>query len=194
MKIGRWFAGLVLATAMTSCGAVKLVPPEEMPEGSRARNLDFEQGTYAGGLPTGWFNPRGAGGGTPEEYRFEVVRDDKLSGKASLRIRFTAEHPTAYGGVMQCLRNPVPGRHRLVGYLKAQEVEGEGGSFWIRADSEERMSIAFQNMDGRRIRGSTDWERHSVEIQAPTSAAQLCFGVFLGGLGTLWADGLSLDG
>lgn len=184
---------LVTTAVLCGCSAVRLVPPDEMQGGTRAQNLDFEEATHAGGIPVGWFIPRGGGSGSPEEYQIVVVRTTRVSGRASLQIRAIAQTTTGHGGVMQCFRNPAPGQQSLIGHLKALKADHEGGSLWIRADSESGENIAFQNMDQRRIKGTTDWERHSVRIEVPPSAVQLCFGVFHRGPGTLWADQLSLD-
>lgn len=174
---------------------MKLVPPEEMTQGTRPKNLGFEGSTYARGVPEGWQVVFGKSGDSPDNYRFEVDRHEARSGQSSLRIRFSGQLPTKGGSVSQCLRNPPNGRLRLAGYLKTLNATGQGGSLWIRADREgSRRSLAFQNMDGRRVQGTRDWEQHSVEIDVPGSAAQLCFGIFHEGPGSLWADDLSFDG
>ncbi|MEO7804838.1 MAG: hypothetical protein ABIS18_11130 [Actinomycetota bacterium] len=185
-------AALVLL--LPACGAVKLVPPNELPGGAKPQNLGFEQGTYAGSLPNGWVIARGSGGGSPDDYRYEVDSEVKYSSKSSLRISLAAPIVNKHGGLAQCLNTPQPGqRIRLSGHLRSEGIEGWGGSLWIQASSADGKSVGFQNMNGRTVTGSSDWSKHSVEITPGESAARLCFGVFLNGKGRLWADELVLD-
>ena len=180
------FGGTVaLAVGLTACGAVRLVSPAEAL--LKPKNLRFEEGTYAGKLPNGW--AIGRGHGTPEDYSFRLDEDVKHGGRASLMITYKARRLRRHGGMNQCINGEdVAGRVRFTGYIKSSNVTGDGASLWIQALDNDGTSVAFQNMDGRRVRGTADWAEHAVEIDVERAARLICFGSFLGGPGTAWFD------
>jgi hypothetical protein len=183
---------LGLLLLVTACGAVRLVPPEEMR--AQPRNLDFEGGTYAGAVPNGWYVGRGPRAGTPDQYSYRLDHGVRHTGRSSLLISVAAERPRGHGGLGQCLYQPEGERRRvrLSGYVKTSGVGGDGASLYIVATDDRRKGFAFQNMAGRRARGTSTWTRHAVEIHVGEDAVQLCFGFFLEGPGSAWVDDLSL--
>ena len=188
-RLGFWVVAAALM--LTACGAVRPVSPDE----ARAtpKNLDFEAGTYAGRLPNGWGVGRGSGAGSPDDYTYRLDQSVKHGGRASLMIKFTAPRFRSHGGVFQCLYGRgFTGRARLTGYIKTSGASGDGAFFWMQASDTDGRSVAFRNMDGRRVRRTTDWAEHAIEIEITEPADELCFGFTMDGPGTTWADDLSL--
>jgi hypothetical protein len=72
---------------------------------------------------------------------------------------------------------------RLQAELRADRIERRAG-LWLRADAGE-ISVAFDNMHDRPVRGTTDWTAHSVEIDLPPATAWLNFGILLAGPGAV---------
>jgi hypothetical protein len=55
----------------------------------------------------------------------------------------------------------------------------------MRVDKEAKQ-LAFDNMQGRPIKGTTDWKKYDVVLDVPQEATGIFFGVLLSGSGTVW--------
>jgi hypothetical protein len=64
---------------------------------------------------------------------------------------------------------------------------------WLRVDSKDRGTIAFDNMRQRPITGTNNWYRYEIVLDVPDDGAMINFGALLSGDGTIWIDDLSLD-
>lgn len=53
--------------------------------------------------------------------------------------------------------------------------------------------IAFDNMQGRPIKGTIDWKRYDVVLDVPQEATGIFFGVLLSGPGTVWLNGANFE-
>ena len=84
-------------------------------------------------------------------------------------------------------------RIRYSGYIKTQDVARGNARLWWRADGPERMSVAFDNMRDRPVKGTTDWTRYVIELDLPANITNVNFGVGLDGSGTAWFDGLKVE-
>jgi hypothetical protein len=78
----------------------------------------------------------------------------------------------------------------LRGYLKTDAVSSFAG-LWPREDGAE-PALAFDNMQARRLQGTTDWKEYSIVLPLVPDATRLVFGVLVGGTGTVWAGDLQL--
>ena len=67
----------------------------------------------------------------------------------------------------------------------------EFSSIWLRVDGPTSV-IAFDNMDRREVKGTTDWTRHEVILDVPQGSMRIAFGALLSGAGQIWADDLTL--
>ena len=75
-------------------------------------------------------------------------------------------------------------RVRLTGYLKTQDVNTAG--LWMRVDKVEGGVSAFDNMQNRPIKGSSDWAEHSIVLDVGKDAAKIALGFLMTGGGTTW--------
>ena len=137
--------------------------------------------------PTGW-------GGMTEGYEFEKDSNVKHGGSASGTIRSTADAPTQPAICVQRIladnyRNK---RVRLSGYLKTEGGESRN-SLWMRVDSHNRSGLAFDNMAGRKIRGTSDWVRCEIVLDVPQDATSITLGALLAGKGQMWVDDVKLE-
>ena len=62
---------------------------------------------------------------------------------------------------------------------------------WMREDGEQ-AALAFDNMAGRPVKGTTEWTEYSIQLPIHADARRVFFGVLLVGSGTAWADDLQL--
>lgn len=177
----RFVFGVWLACVVTALGAhAAEVSPEQA---KLTVALNFETGTTAGAAPTGW-------GGGPAGTIFQ---DDQVvhSGKGALRIERTAESPQQFSTATKMLPMDFAGeRVEVRGYLRTENVSGFVG-LWMRQDGE-KPNLAFENMQRRQIRGTTDWTEYVITLPVHPHARKLFFGFLLSGTGKAWADDLQL--
>ncbi len=144
--------------------------------------LDFES-DHTGGVPKGW---NGVPPGT-----FAV--DDQVvhGGRWSLRIERTADGPGEFTAVSRMLPIDFAGaRLELSGFLRTENVAGFAG-LWMREDGDGGI-VAFDNMESRRLNGTTGWTEYTITLPLAPGAKRLIFGVLAAGGGRVWADDLRL--
>jgi hypothetical protein len=142
--------------------------------------------------PAGWK----ATGLTPQYYEMFADSTVRYGGKAgaSLKAKESAAkkswstlgqgiEPDEYRGK----------RVRLSGYLKS--ADAGWAAFWLRIDAPtfDAVPLAFDNMDDRQVKGTTDWKKYELVLDVPSEASLIAFGVMLGGKGQIWVDDLQLD-
>ena len=65
---------------------------------------------------------------------------------------------------------------------------------WFRVDAKNsRNSLAFDNMQGRPIKGTTDWKQCQIVLDVPADAGKLAYGVLLDGEGKVWFGNVSFE-
>jgi hypothetical protein len=128
---------------------------------------------------------------------YEVGTDSlvKHSGKASAFARSKSATTTARAvALRQSVKaDPFRGqRVRLSGWLKAEKVE-EWAGLWLRIDGEQGVRLSLDNMQHRRVKGTTDWQQYELVLDVPEHAIAVSFGLVLAGKGQAWMDDLRLD-
>ena len=136
-------------------------------------------------MPKGWF-----GGG--EGYELTSDTEVKHGGKASGSLQAT-DKAKNFGTFTSAIRadNYRGKRVRLVAYVKPEGVKGWAG-LWLRADGKEKTAIAFDNMNARPIKGTSDWTAYGLVLDVPRDAEEIYFGCLLSGQGRLWIDDMQL--
>jgi hypothetical protein len=138
-------------------------------------------------------HPRGWGGGGKD---YELVRDTEVKhgGASSGAIRSAAEAKDGFGTFTQGVQAEKyrAKRVRLSGWIKADGVAGWSG-LWMRVDGKEKVGLAFDNMNDRAVKDTSDWTQFQVVLDVPDVAEQLYFGCLLAGKGKIWVDDLALD-
>lgn len=128
-----------------------------------------------------WF----LGGSHPHEFEHEISEDERFEGKPVVIVRCVAEKPSGFGTLMQqCQPDEFIGsRTRFSGAVRSRNVEGWAG-LWFRVDGgRPHNSLAFDNMQNRPIKGSTQWSRYDVVLDVSDEATLLAYGVLLAGGG-----------
>jgi C-terminal processing protease CtpA/Prc len=145
--------------------------------------LSFET-EHPGGTPAGW-------GGGPSGTLFV---DDKVvhGGRWSARLERNATSPDAFSAINKVIPLDFAGQKvELRGFLRTQDVSDFVG-LWLREDGEGGASVAFDNMQGKAIKGTNDWAEYSIVLPVRPEARQLVFGALIAGTGILWVDDLQL--
>ena len=78
----------------------------------------------------------------------------------------------------------------LRGFLRTEDVTDFAG-LWMRED-DASGSVAFDNMQGRQLKGTTDWTEYSISLPLKPDGKRLSIGVLNSGAGKVWADDLRL--
>lgn len=137
--------------------------------------------------------PRGWGGGGKD---YELVRDTEVKhgGSSSGAIRSATDAKDGFGTFTQGVQaEKFRGkRARLSGWIKAVDVAGWSG-LWMRVDGKEKTGLAFDNMNDRAIKDTSDWTQFQVVLDVPDAAEQIYFGCLLAGKGKVWVDDLTLE-
>jgi hypothetical protein len=84
------------------------------------------------------------------------------------------------------------GRLQLSAFLKASGIEGWAG-LWMRVDGPRGATLAFDNMEDRPLRGTTDWQKFEVVLDVPEISVKIAFGVLLSGAGRVWLDDIEFE-
>jgi len=147
-------------------------------------DLDFESSSSVG------FFTGGAG------YQIKLDKRFAQSGKQSLLIRYASPPPIRNGGGVASASFPassaVGKRVRLSGYIKSRDVSQGFAGFWLRIDGPSGV-LAFDNMEDRGVTGTTDWERHEIELPVAPGATQIVLGALLPANGTAWFDSMKVE-
>jgi hypothetical protein len=65
---------------------------------------------------------------------------------------------------------------------------------WMRVDGQRsRPSLAFDNMQDRPVRGSTDWKRYEVVLDVADEATGVALGILLDGTGAVWMSDVKVE-
>lgn len=102
-------------------------------------------------------------GSHPSQYEHALADEETFEGKAVAELRSVVPRTDGFGTLMQTFsaEHFSAQRVRFSGALKCERVENRVG-LWMRVDGPERQMLAFDNMAGRPVRGTTDWEHYEV--------------------------------
>lgn len=83
---------------------------------------------------------------------------------------------------------------KLSALIKTQLPDGASVQLWIRVagDWKERPEH-LDNMFDRRIKGSSEWTKYSVEVDMPPATEYIFYGVLLNGTGIVWLNEVLLE-
>jgi hypothetical protein len=143
----------------------------------------------------GWF----LAGSEPESYEIGVENDADRNGKVGF-IKSTNKKIKGFGTIMQSFipEEFMDKRVKLTAYIKTEDVNDWAG-LWMRIDGQvekdgkSREMLAFDNMNDRKIKGNTSWEKYEIILDVNKEATNLAYGVLLSGTGSVWLDDLSFE-
>lgn len=133
-------------------------------------------------------------GSIPQAYEMGVdeavkYRDAKVTGREvpARYLKSVEPNPQGFATMMQLasakdLRGK---RVRLSGDVKSEDVS-EWAGIWMRIDGPNKEILAFDNMAGRPVKGSTDWTHYEIVLDVAENAETLACGILLTGPGTVW--------
>jgi hypothetical protein len=158
--------GAAVAVALAAC---VLVVDASVPRGwllAGSKSAEYEVGVDAGQAYQA------------HKSAFLKSKQPSVEGFGTLMQQFTAE---------QYLGKKV----RLSGVVKSDEVKGWAG-LWMRVDRGKEV-VAFDNMEDRAIKGTTDWQRYEVVLDVPKDATGISLGILLTNAGEVWLNSTKFE-
>jgi len=132
--------------------------------------------------PNGWL----VAGDKPTAYESGIATTVTYNGHPSGYLKAKMPSIEGFGTLMQDFRadHYLGKRVRFSAFVKTEGAQDWAG-LWMRVDKETKP-LAFDNMQGRPIKGTTDWVKYDVVLDVPQEATGIFFGVLLSGSGTVW--------
>ncbi|MBX2904861.1 MAG: hypothetical protein KF744_02405 [Taibaiella sp.] len=129
-------------------------------------NLDVEELSITKRLPVDWGLDNVVGEGMPEDSTLQALSADsvvKQHGRYSLCMDWKARY-----GEWTCCSYAITKRFKgkaikLTGYLKTDGATA-GAGLWMRIDGTDGQFLQFDNMQDRKVMGTTDWKQYTVEL------------------------------
>jgi C-terminal processing protease CtpA/Prc len=156
----------------------------------------MEQVDHQSHRPAGW--QPSIGGGMPAAFTtgYQLSADSvtRHGGRYALRLQTTGRAPGTdeFGVASQRLPVTFGGKTlKLTGFLKTDQVQKGYAGLWLRVDGPDGP-LAFDNMEKRPVKGTTDWQEYSISLPLSDEAETIYLGGLLPATGTLWLDDLRL--
>lgn len=144
-------------------------------------NFDFE--LTEKGKPKNW-NIFGS-----SNYTFTLDSTNVKSGKYSASIDFKEGKSSWRSWGFTIPDNYEGKKITLSGYIKTENITDGYAGIWMRIDP----SIAFDNMENRGIKGTTDWTKYEITLDMnPEKTKKIALGGLLEGKGKMWIDDLNV--
>lgn len=133
----------------------------------------------------GWTVTGQNGGG----YEVIVDKSEVHMGKASALLESGDKGNAGFVTLMQLFSSEVylGKRLKLSAFVKAHNITGWAG-LWMRVDGSGGELMKFDNMQGRAIKGTSDWNQYNVILDIPQESHAIAFGILLSGAGKAWVD------
>ena len=140
-------------------------------------------------VPHGWF----LAGSKPSEFEAGVDPGQAYQGHRSAYLKSKQLSVDGFGTLMQqfTAEQYLGKRVRLCGLVKSHEV-AEWAGLWVRVDKG-RKTVAFDNMQDRGIKATTDWRRYEIVLDVQKDATGIALGILLTGAGEVWLNGARFE-
>ncbi len=164
---------------------------------SVCKSMVFAAGIAAAGfsanaaVPDGWLLV----GSNAANYETDVDRGTIYNSRPSAYLKAKTDQE-GDGSLMQLFpADPYVGKRvRFSGYVKSDIVTGWAG-LWLLVDGKRETGIlAFDNMQERPIKGTTEWRHYEVVLDVPAGAIRVALGILLdGGPGKVWLNSANVE-
>ncbi|WP_345241991.1 S41 family peptidase [Nibrella saemangeumensis] len=156
--------------------------------GQPSFNLNFDRADASSRLPADWFLM-----GAEAGYTVSLDSSVRYQGRYALRIQSGANYQRQ---AFKAVGLTIPARYagkqiELTGYVKTSQVANGWAGLWLRIDGPD-FPLAFDNMENRGVKGTTDWTRYSIKLNLANAAQRIVLGGLLSGSGTAWFDDLTI--
>lgn len=151
-------------------------------------NISFAQHD----APKGWV----LDGNKWDSYITGTDTSSLQGGSACAFLKSNKSKINGFGTLMQSFKAEKyhGSRLRLTAYIKTKDVNDWAG-LWMRIDDYNvyNISLSFDNMYNRPIKGNTKWTKYEVILDVPKNASKIVYGVLLSGTGQIWIDQINFE-
>ena len=117
-------------------------------------------------------------------------------GGVAATIKSKTQNPENFGTIVQSFsaESYLGKRVRMSAFVKADKITSWAG-LWMRVDGEgkDKISLSFDNMYTRPIKGTLDWKKYEIVLDIPDESKNITFGILLDGPGQAWVDGFQFE-
>ena len=133
-------------------------------------------------------------GSMPDSYEMGPETGNDLNNQNVFKIKSLQSKINGFGTIMKTIKpNAYLGKTvKMTGYVKSENVKSWAG-LWMRVDYYTAAVLAFDNMQRRAIKRTTDWTKYEVVLFVPLEATSISFGVLLQGTGKIWFKDVTLE-
>src|SRR5688572_4632061 len=134
-------------------------------------------------------------GSDSTKYEMGTDKNTSYNGQPVHTIKSNEIDIKGFGTYMQKI---IPGKYlgkriKMTGNVKTKDVS-DGAGLWLRVDQAvPHKMLAFDNMDDRPIKGSSDWGKYEIVLDVPQNASAIAFGALLSGTGQMWFSDLIIE-
>lgn len=123
---------------------------------------------------------------TSSDYSIAADEETKFHDSKTGMIKSNAESPRGFATFYQRIRaEDYRGKKlRFSGNVKTKDISDWSG-LWMRIDGGGSV-LAFDNMESRPIKGTSDWTNYSVVLRVPVNAHRITYGLMQSGSGCTW--------
>jgi len=131
-----------------------------------------------------------------DNYEMGCDTTNFYSGKTSAYLKSVKSKIKGFGSMMQVINaGQYHGKRiRYTAWVKTKDVEDWAG-LWMRIDDYNmfNISLSFDNMFDRPIKGTNDWKKYEIVLDVPETSSKILFGAILSGTGKLWLDEVNIE-
>jgi hypothetical protein len=152
--------------------------------------------------PADWFLASQQGPDGARQFTVGLDSTVAYGGSSSGFLRSNSTGSSQSGTLMQAaVAKGFEGRSvSFKAYVRSQDVVGIAG-LWLRAEDANGGVVAFRNVYSSRkpeekhpsLRGTAEWTPAELNVDIPSSAVFLFYGIQLIGSGEVWIDSVSFD-
>ena len=127
-------------------------------------------------------------------YDMSFEKSPELADQNIFTIKSVKSKIDGFGTLMKTVQSDLyKGKTvKLSGFVKTEKLKSWAG-LWMRVDYYKAQVLAFDNMQNRGIKGTTDWMKYEVVLFVPTEATSISYGVLLSGTGEIWFKDVNLE-
>ncbi|HTG66116.1 MAG TPA: hypothetical protein VL859_07055 [Flavobacterium sp.] len=133
-------------------------------------------------------------GSVPNSYEMGLEKSTEFTTKNIFTIKSIENKIDGFGTYMNTIKSDLYlGKTvKMTAYVKNKNVKSWGG-LWMRVDYYSVATLAFDNMQRRPIKGTTDWTKYEVVLFVPSEATSISYGVLLDDTGQIWFKDVVLE-
>ena len=130
----------------------------------------------------------------PAKYEMTVQTNSELINQNVFSIKSVQSKIYKFGTLMKTIKSEdYKGKTvKMTGYIKSNNVKKWAG-LWMRVDYYGADVLAFDNMQNRGVKRTTDWAKYEVVLFVPQEATSISYGFLLQGTGQIWFKDVKVE-